>query len=261
MSAIVRDWLPLETADSARIRTLAGEVVDSWSRKWLAANAAAAGFEVRRGKAPPHPGGWRRPGAAIGIALGAAEMIRLAGAALGPAPERFVLSEVDRDILSRFTATLAADLAQAVEQALGFAPAGTEGSACADPLADAGGLLFDAVDSQGRVLAHVAIPHDALVPTLKAAIRPRRRGLPPAARLSQAYGATAVRIEARLGAAALPLGEVAALAPGDVLILDRTIEEGAAVSLAGSGKAFARGVIDASAHALSLILSSQPRES
>lgn len=259
MSAAVRDWLPPETAGSARVRALLGEAVETWSRKWLAAGAEAAGFEVRR-NAPPQPGGWRVPGAAIAIALGAPEMIRLAGPALGVVPERFVLSEVDRDILSRFTATLAADLAETLELALGIEPVAARAGPSADPFAG-GGLVFEAVDGQQRVLAHGAIPLAALVPAVKAAIRPRRRAQPPVARLAHAFGATAVRIHARLGEAALPLGELAALAPGDVLVLDRPVDDGAAIALAGAGKPFARGAIDASARNLSLILSPQHRES
>jgi hypothetical protein len=64
-----------------------------------------------------------------------------------------------------------------------------------------------------------------------------------------------VRIEARLGVAVLALGELAALGPGDVLILDRSIEQGAALALPSSARPFARAAIAERGAELSLTLS------
>ena len=79
-------------------------------------------------------------------------------------------------------------------------------------------------------------------------------------RLSRAIGSTPVQVEARLGATTLPLGDLAGLAPGDVLILDRQVAAGASLALFGSGRAFADGAIEDRDHGVALLLSPQDRE-
>jgi hypothetical protein len=263
MSAEPRLWLPAAALDCARVRAAADGAVEAWSRKWLTGARAAAGrFEVGAGAAPGRAAPWRlhRPG--IALAASAAETVRLAGLALGADAERLVLSEVDQDIIGRLAAAAGADLARALEAAFGLDPAEAgEPASAGDPFAGAGGLVFTAADGQSRPLVHAAIACAAIVPFAKAGIRTNKRRQPPLAPLNRAIGATGIRIEARLGSAALGLGEVAGLAVGDVLILSRTIDEGIGLALAPAGRPFARGEIDPGCETLSIILSNQERGS
>jgi hypothetical protein len=262
MSLRVREWLPAEAAGSAAAHRLVREAVALWGPKWFArAETRAAGFETRTDAAARRPGGWRTAGA-VAVSLAGSETVRLAGLALGAEPERLVLSETDRDLIGGFTAAIADDLAATIEAALGLGPAEAEAQiAVEDPFAGDGGLLFAVNDRDERPLLQVAIPAAALVPFLKAAIAPARRRGAPLARLGGAFESTAVRIEARLGAVTLPLGDLAGLAAGDVLILDRAVEDGAELALRPSGRPFAQAAITPGDSKLSLLLFTQQRDS
>jgi len=254
MSGEARDWLPAAALDAPAVRRALGDAVSSWSERWLpGGRLAAAGFAAHRPGAPLPASGWTRYGTA---ALLAADGLRLAGLALGTRPEGLVLSEVDRDILGRFTARIAADLASALDRAIGRTPP-AEGEAepvADDPLPD-GGLLFAIADCAGAPVLHGAVPLAALVPFRKSLLRGERRPRPALARLGRAAGATPVRVEARLGTAVLALGDLAALGAGDVLILDRSIEQGAALALPRSSRPFARAAIAARGAEVALTLS------
>ncbi|HEV2818518.1 MAG TPA: FliM/FliN family flagellar motor switch protein [Allosphingosinicella sp.] len=255
MSGVARDWLPVAALDAPAVRRALGDAVESWSDRWFpGARLTAAGFAARtRGGALPALA-WRQYGTAAALA---GDTLRLAGLALGTRPEGLVLSEVDRDIIGRFATRILADLACALDRAIGRDPPADEPETPAgDPLPD-GGLAFAVADGAGAPVLHGAVPLAALVPFRKSLLGPGHRPRRPAlARLGRAVGVTPVRLEARLGAAAVALGELAALAPGDVLILDRAIGEGASLALPGSGRCLARAAIAERGAGISLTLSS-----
>jgi hypothetical protein len=262
MSLHVREWLPAEAMDSGAVRGLVDKALASWSPKWFArAEVAAAAFEQRRGAAARRAPGWQMSGV-VGAALSSSETVSLAGLALGAEPERLVLSEADRDIIGRFATEIAGDLAAAIEDALGLdSPEEGLPVQVEDPFAGDGGLQFSVADHGGRPLLHIAIPSAALIPFRKSAIAEARRRGPPLARIDRAFETTAVRVEARLGKAVLPLGDLARLAAGDVVILDRAIGDGAELALRSSGRPFARGAIVPGDAEISLLLLPQQRDS
>ena len=252
MSGEARPWLPVAALDAPAVRRALGEAVESWSDRWFpGARLAAAGFAVRAAGAPLPAPAWLSYGTAAALA---ADQLRLAGFALGTKPKGLVLSEVDRDIIGRFTTRILADLAGALDRAIGRdPPAGETETLTDDPLPD-GGLAFTVADGTGAPVLHGAVPLAALVPFRKSLLEPARRPRPALARLGRSIGATPVRLEARLGAAAVALGELAALAPGDVLILDRAIEQGASLALPQSGRCLARAAIAERGPEISLTL-------
>lgn len=255
MSALVREWLPLDAIGGGRVRALLDDAVAGWSSRWFARRqASAAGFETCAGA--PAPAAWRQRGSGLAFCAGAAETTRLADLALGADIARLVLSEVDRDIVDRFTERLALDLVATVERAFGLDEGGEE-SAAADPFAGQGGLLCHAADGQDRPLVRLALPRALLAPVCKAALAPARAGAAMSP-LIRAAGGSAIEIGARLGRAALPLGDFAALAPGDVLILDRQVEDGAEMVLSPSAMAFGRGAIATAAGGRGLSLTLSP---
>jgi hypothetical protein len=257
MSRAAQEWIPAEAMRAGPIRRAIGAAVDEWSRRWFAGTALSADrFEARDG-APEAGPAWRGPGGAVALAAGIPERTRIAGLALGAEPEGLVLSEVDRDIIGRFAATIVDDLACALETAFGVAAdeeIGREDALAGDRLA------FTVTDNAGGAVLRGAVARPVLALFLKAALpAPRRRGA-PAARLGRAIGATRVRLEARLGGARLALGELAGLAPGDVLMLDRPVEAGADLALAGAGRGFASGAFVDGGETVSLLLSTPDRD-
>jgi flagellar motor switch/type III secretory pathway protein FliN len=261
MSGSVKEWLPRDALDTAPVRQLVAGAVEAWSRKWFATGGlAATGFEAMHPGAACQASGWRVYGSVVALAAGAPAMIPLAGLALGAEPGRLVLSEVDRDIIGRFTTQIAADLALSLEGALGIDPSDrADDIAVEDALPD-DGLLFTITNGAGAQVLEGAIPAAALVAFLKSTIPSARRPRSPISRLGRAIGATPVQVEARLGATTLPLGDLADLAPGDVLMLDRSVAAGAGLALFGSERIFADGAIADREQGIALLLSPQDRE-
>jgi flagellar motor switch/type III secretory pathway protein FliN len=261
MSGAVREWLPREAMDAAPVRNLVAATVDAWSCKWFAAcRVVATGFETLQSGARCRASGWRVHGSAIALAAGAPAMIPLAALALGGEPGRLVLSEVDRDIIGRFTTRIAADLALSLEQALGLDPADSAGDVPAENVLPDGGLLFAIANGSDAPILHGAIPTAALAAFLRSVLPPARRPRSPMSLLADAVGATPVKVEASVGATSLSLGELAGLAPGDVLILDRPVAAGAALALFRSGRTFADGAIADRGAGVELLLSTPDRE-
>jgi hypothetical protein len=252
MTATVRDWLPSGAANCAAVRDLIQGAVASWAEQWFVrAEARATGFEARTGAAPGS--GWFA-GGQVAVAPAGPGLPRLACLALGAPADRPVLSEADRDILDHLAKTIARDLGTALETALHLGKADRPRRAGEEPMDGDGGLAFDVADSAGQILLRAAIPGHALVPVRKGAIKARRRRRPVLAPLGRSADATRVRVEARLGAVSLPLGEVARLSVGDVIVLDRRIVDGAELALGACGRPLGRGEILPGETGLSLIL-------
>jgi hypothetical protein len=251
-----RAWLPAEAANSSSVRAAAEAAVEDWAVAWFAtAGPVACGFRASAGSAPSVERGWRSHADAIAIARCPAQSLRLAGLALFAAPEQLVLSEADRDIVDGLADRMCRDLADRLERAFGEQqPAtGARGDA-ADPFGGRGGLLFTVRQAGQATLMEVAVPLDGLVQFRKSSMPAARRAPAALARLADAATATPVELCARLGQAVLPLSDLAALAPGDVLVLDRTVAEGAVLAVAGSRETFAHSLPAERGGMLALIL-------
>lgn len=261
MTGRIRSWLPLDAALGPRVRDPLERAVDDWSGRWFAgARASLASLEPRTAGAPRLAGGWLLHRDAVGVPVEGPDAIRLAGLALGADSEGLVLSEADRDIMGRLAADILADLAATLAGVLGLT-AGIDPSpvACVDPLDGEAGIILRILDAQGRPLAQAALSLGIVVPFLKAAIK---AGPAPAlARIDGALGPTRTRLDIRLGETRLSLGELAGLGSGDVLVLDRTIEAGAAVAIAtGRSQAFARATLEQEDGGTRLVFANEKRE-
>lgn len=263
MSLPVREWLPAEArgVGDAVAPAVVRVAISSWASKWFGrGEVEISSRAVRPGRAGPGATGWRSRGA-VGTSLSAPATLRLAGLALDAVPERMVLAEADRDIIGRLTAEIAADLAGAIERALGLDPPTVERpSRDGDPLREDGGLELGILDGAGQLLLEIAIPAASLVPRRKASLELPRRDRLPLTGVAAAIDSTAVRVGARLGTASLSLGELATLGPGDVLVLDRPIEDGASLSLLPGGRPFARASIASDDDGFALLLLPQAKD-
>jgi flagellar motor switch/type III secretory pathway protein FliN len=232
MSGKVRDWLPAGAATGRHARAHLEEKVASWSERWFAGASASLSS-----LAPCPAGGATAP----------PETLRIAGLALGADPRRLVLSEPDRDILEGLAAAIAADLAASLG-----APAPGEGPEPSPAEEAEPAILAGASDGEGRDLLQLAVPAAALVPAIKARIPARTAQ--PLGDIERASGKTVTRIELRLGAASLSLAELAGLGEGDVLLLDRRVEDGVEVAAAPAASAFARGALEHTTDGSRLVL-------
>lgn len=259
MSKRIRSWLPPGAAMGPRVRHALEETVAAWSETWFAGTRAGVqSVEPRTAGAVNISGGWFLFHGAVALPADGSEAIRLAALALGVETEGIVLSEADRDILGRLAATMLADLASALTNSLGL-PLGDEAAPlhCVDPLDSGSGLSLVIADTRHRFLCQVAIPSPSVVPMLKAGIA--RRPAPALARFEGPLGRSRARLDISLGEAKLSLGELAGLAVGDVLVLDRKIAAGATVAVrAGRRDGFARASFDSDGGRDRLVLAAEP---
>ena len=257
----IRDWLPLGAATGPRVRDALERAVDDWSGKWFAgARVQLGAVEPRCGGAPRLASGWLLNPAGVAVPVDGTESIRLAGLALGAEPEGLILSEADLDILGRLSTEILGDLATALASAVGL-PEGTgePPSPCVDPLEGDAGIVLRILDARGRGLAQATLSLAAIVPFLKASIPAEVS--PGLARIDGAIGRTRTRLDIRLGETRLSLGELAGLSSGDVIVLDRTIEEGADVALAvANAPAFARATLEPEEGGTRLIFANEKRD-
>jgi hypothetical protein len=261
MSGRLREWLPLNAATGPRVRDALEGAVDTWSRTWFAgARGLLTSVAPHPSGAPEAAGGWLLYDDIVAVPADGPDAIRLAGLALGVAPESLVLSEPDRDIIGRLAATILADLAAALAASLERPPSGGAApTPTADPLEGDAGIVLRVADASGRTLAQAALPLAALVPFLKARIP--ARPAPDLPHLDGPVGRTLTRLDIRLGDTRLSLGDLTGLAAGDVLVLDREIEAGARVALGSAhGQPFARGAFETDRGTTRLTLAHEIRD-
>jgi flagellar motor switch/type III secretory pathway protein FliN len=256
----VREWFPpgalLGDALRTRIERALAEWADAWfggraKLKLTALEARPPLWAAELGKAS-----WHRPGGTVALAVPAAAMVRLRSKALDLAVA--VREESDRDavLLRAFERRMLADLASKVEAAIGIRNAASAGQPAMmdDPWSEGPALCAIVAEANGAEAVRIAIPMGAAIAFRKTGLPPARRG-PPPQHLGAALGNVRVKVAARLGAAEIGLGDLRGLAEGDVLILDRTLEEPAEILAAGAAQPFARGRLDAGER-LTLVLES-----
>ena len=260
MSARIRDWLPPGAATGPRVRDALEGAIDAWGGKWFAGtHLSLSAIEPRSAGAPRIGSGWLLHGDTIAVPADPPEAIRLAGLALGGDPENLVLSEPDRDILGRLAKAILADLAILLAGALGRDVAdGEKAEAIVDPLEGDVGIMVHVVDLTGRPLIQAAVPLAALVPFIRAGIAVRPG--PALSRVERAVERTSTRIDVRLGETRLSLGDLTGLSAGDVLVLDRTLQAGARLSLAAGDRPLARATLDAQGATTLLTLAPENRD-
>jgi flagellar motor switch/type III secretory pathway protein FliN len=149
-----------------------------------------------------------------------------------------------------------ADLAARIEAAFGArAGAAPESVQVQDPWSGGSEALCAIVaEASGAEAVRMGIPLERAVAFRRGNMAPRRQRAAPASR-EQAIGTTRVDVRARLGSASLALAELRGLSPGDVLILDRGLEEPAELLAGRDDQILGRGRLDA-AERITLILES-----
>jgi hypothetical protein len=254
----VRDWLPVEALAGTGVRAAVADAVGAWSAAWFPRQAylVASLKPVAAGSAPIAAySDWRVYRAAAAIACPHGTGAALVAAALDAKPGQGAATGADRELLAGFESRLLADLALKLEQALGIAGTFQDPPrAASHPYGPLGGLAIGLTDEAGANPLALALPLPALVPFVKNAMPPAPVRRPAPSPLAPALGATRVALEATLGEAELAFGDLRALAPGDVLLLDTSLGQPAALALRGRPVPVARGSLGEQAGRLTLTL-------
>ena len=214
----------------------------TWARRWFGARpVAVTSFVTLAGPPPPDiDGDWRRHADLVAVKHSRVANSRLLERALDLSLEGLVLSEIDRRVIAALAQRVIEDLAATLKAALDVGTA-----ALPDPLGPFGCALIGIAEGRDQLLT-VAIPLEALVRLRKAELAPASRSANPLAGVSEALQPTTVVLEASLGKVKLSLAELQGLSPGDIVVLDRVIEDGGEISLIESDVVFARATLSGS---------------
>lgn len=237
MIAEAQPWLPTAALARRAVGRAIDAAVDNWSAAWFGGHRLTAA--VFRPVSGPNAsraegGGWQVYGTSMALAIGEAAKTRLVGWALDGPMDMLALEGADAKVVARFGHLLLGDLARAVEAALGTAPDVLPTPRLVDhPFGRAGGVEVPLGEGQGGALLTLAIPGEAVLPLCRASLPPARPARTPLTRPREAIGSTRVRLQATLGHASIGLADLRRLSEGDVLVLDRALDQGASLLAAG----------------------------
>ncbi|HEX8527292.1 FliM/FliN family flagellar motor switch protein [Allosphingosinicella sp.] len=245
MTLQANDWLPAGVAERQDLRAALAEAVGQWAEAWFAAaRPTLASVRSACGTDVPDEHGicWSVAKGPVAAGVSRPGRMALAALALGPEIERLVLTETERDIVEVFVAELLGDLSVRVGRALGCGhDATSNGGIGSDPFT-LGGLLAE-IDLGPAGPLRLAVPMSAIVAFCRTRVpAPDRR--PRISAVAEAVGASPITVTAILGTADLALGDFMSLAAGDVLVLNRTIDEGADLFVEAATTRFARGALE-----------------
>jgi len=227
-----RAWLPKDAFSLEAISACLSGPLTDWSGRWFAGSSAAV-VAVHGEIGPSQASAPDRltVGACAALELSGRGKRRLLEAVLDIDLSNEPLNESDRCLLDAFAKIIVNDLAAALESDV------LRDAATATP----GALIVATVGVGERDVLTFEAPECAFVPLIKE----RRGGLHSAsraiARRSEALKRTEIRAHGYLGRAEIGIGELEALSPGDVLILDRALAEPVELRVSSSAATLARG--------------------
>ena len=239
-----RDWLPLSVIMDDVVRDAIRSAVTLWSARWFVGEpVVVSGLKASSGAArnESDDSGWRVCRAAIAIRSDRPALSRMVGRALDTHTEDMHLTEGDQALLQGMERRILDDLSETLEQA--FSLAGElkrKPQKIWDPLCEGGGLLASLVETSGREILSFALPTHVIVPHIKAHLGPVAQKTEALQPLTKTLGDVPVSIEALIGSAELSLAEFNDLAVGDVLVLDRALDQPVDITGAGSRQIFAK---------------------
>jgi flagellar motor switch/type III secretory pathway protein FliN len=223
-----RDWLPTEAFSESAVKAALAGPVERWSKRWFAKGAAGVGTV--------HPAEIAEPSAQSRIVTGMLAQAELTGrgkrvlleAALDVELAGQTLSEGDHAVLEAFAGAALQDLVSVLDETFRSA---------AD---DAGPRLRIALTLGGSDLLAVTVPRYAIVPALRARLGAARNTKDVLKSRLGALASTNVTAEAVLGLAELSFADLNNLGVGDVVILDRALQDPVDLRLSG-GQRIGRG--------------------
>lgn len=255
----VRDWLPRDALGHEVVREMLEQAVAGWTERWFVGAYAsiAAARVVAADPRGANDEGWRVYRHSVGIRVTRPALARMVEKALdlaGPPPSP--PSEADTYLLAGLERKILQDLTEAIEQAFGLpGDLSPDPRKIADPFAGAGGLAVSLADPAGRDILTLGLPAAAAWTRLKTRLAPPRRRTERFEPLARPLGAVDVGIEAVIGGVELTLAELNDLAAGDVLILDRRLDQPVDVAGVASGAIVAIATLTSLDDGIALVFS------
>ncbi len=164
--------------------------------------------------------------------------------ALDVSTEMMKLTETDQVLLDALERKILDDLAGELAQAFELSGDGqAQPKRVRDPLVDGGGIVIALTEPSGREALTLAVTTDAAVSKVKSLMGPATKPAQSLQPLAGALGGVHVAIEAMVGKVELTLTELNELSVGDVLVLDRALDQAVDIVGAGSRHVFAKAML------------------
>lgn len=218
MTTTAWSWLPDGALSAPAVLGLIDDAVDAWSRRWF------PDYRLRRQRQGFAGGSTTHPVAAatprLSLRASSPSLDVLAGRVLDVDLARLELGDGDRTVIDALRDELAQDLAQGLDTALtGQQP--RDGSA-ADV---SGSVLIELADDEGRRLLMIETSRAILADVRRKVLPGARPGGDRLTSLRAAVGHAPVKLSASVGSSVILLSEARRLAPGDVIVLDRKLDQ------------------------------------
>lgn len=227
MTKQVTDWLPPSALADARIRHIFGEEIARWNDRWFAGRLEFAVTEFEAAKPArrsiPGNGEWHAIGSGFACFWNDKQAIVLAKQIVDAGPPQYQTSGADNDLLLAVANAALADLAGALAKATGLSDGASFDSTAFEQF---GGLqirLCTPKKTEPQLKLAVAM---GIATTLRKSVLDRRKATEKLeGRLSQAFDKEEVTVAIRLGEATLSAQALWGLAPGDVVVLERDMDD------------------------------------
>jgi hypothetical protein len=239
VNAAWKPWLPPGALAGGAVERVLAEAARRWSDHWFPGRAVfvLGGSQSLQPADPAFEEVGQRTrllGEDLALLFGEGSRIAVAGLMLDSRIEARTLTPADRDVLHDLADRCLDDLGTHLAAAFGCPPwrDWRPADAAALPFDDA--QVFALAVTGDAPLLRLAVSTELVVTLVKKASSPP--AAPPLRPLGVGLARQEVVLSAMVGRSALTLQELAALAPGDVLVLDRAVGEPATLAVDGALK-------------------------
>jgi len=240
-----RAWLPDAALTLDRISAALSVCLQEWAEAWIGDAVTAAQVQfLNASQISTQVGRVHAAGSATTVSSEARTKRALLEALLGTSLHGHVFTERDHRLLDGLAGRALEDLVARCDRLVGAFPA---------PAATARIAILTLRCPAGEI-AKLELPHAALAGLVKASLGDVRSKPMSISSRAQALGEATVEIEAVLGENILRFEDIAGLAVGDVLLLDRSLDEPAQIRLAQAGVVLGAGLLSRDANRVALTI-------
>ena len=240
-----RAWLPDAALTLDRISAALSVCLQEWAEAWIGDAVTAAQVQFSdAAQISTQVGRIHVAGSATSISSEGRAKRALLEALLGSSLHGHVLTERDHRLLDGLAGRALQDLVARCDDL---------GRATDLPAAAARAAIVTLRCPAGEI-AKLELPHSALAGLVKASLGDNHGKPMSISSRVEALGEAAVEIEAVLGENILRFEDVAGLAVGDVLLLDRALEEPAQIRIAQAGVTLGAGMLSRDGNRVALTI-------
>lgn len=229
MTLEAREWLPAGALTSAALSSLVHETVGAWAEHWIERPTRLTPSAIDP-VVPQASGskllGWTLYGNNVGVHMAPAALFRLLALVLNCRLEPAGLTPADRRVLDDLELAMLSDLAKRLDDV--FGEKGTSPDRTPkpkSPFETDGGVEFAFSDEAGHHLFSLGLPAPVLASARKSLVSEPAGSGRPLQPFSDALADEFVDVGAVIGRSTISLTDLSQLVAGDVLVLDRGVEE------------------------------------